>query len=56
LALFNDRLQGGVASKLETSSAEALVVTAAAALPELNQLLSTVQLYKAHRRRLERAK
>ncbi|SPE50074.1 RND efflux system, outer membrane lipoprotein, NodT family [Verrucomicrobia bacterium] len=35
--LFNDRLQGGVASKLETSSAEAALASAAATIPELRR-------------------
>jgi len=34
LAIFSQRLQGGVASKLETSSAEALLHSAAATIPE----------------------
>jgi multidrug efflux system outer membrane protein len=37
LKLFNDQLRGGVASKLETSSAEALLDSAAATIPELEQ-------------------
>ncbi len=37
LALFNQRLQGGVASKLETASAQALLATAAASIPELRR-------------------
>ena len=37
LNIFNERLQGGVASKLETSSAEALMDAAAATIPELEQ-------------------
>jgi len=37
LKLFNQRLRGGVASKLETSSAEALLETAAAAIPDLKR-------------------
>jgi multidrug efflux system outer membrane protein len=37
LKLFNDELRGGVASKLETSSAEALMDSAAATIPELEQ-------------------
>jgi outer membrane protein, multidrug efflux system len=37
LKLFNDQLRGGVASKLETSSAEALMDSAAATIPELEQ-------------------
>jgi outer membrane protein, multidrug efflux system len=35
LKIFNERLQGGVASKLETSSAEALMDSAAATIPGL---------------------
>ena len=35
LKLFTERLQGGVASKLETSSAEALLGSAAATIPDL---------------------
>jgi multidrug efflux system outer membrane protein len=37
LKIFNQRLQGGVASKLETSSAEALMDSAAATIPALEQ-------------------
>jgi outer membrane protein, multidrug efflux system len=37
LKIFNERLQGGVASKLETSSAEALMDSAAATIPELEE-------------------
>jgi multidrug efflux system outer membrane protein len=37
LKLFNEQLRGGVASKLETSSAEALMDSAAATVPELEQ-------------------
>jgi multidrug efflux system outer membrane protein len=37
LRIFNQRLQGGVASKLETASAEALLDAAAATVPELEQ-------------------
>ena len=37
LKLFNDELRGGIASKLETSSAEALMDSAAATIPELEQ-------------------
>jgi multidrug efflux system outer membrane protein len=40
LTLFNQRLRGGVASKLETSSAEAALGTAAAAIPELRRLIA----------------
>jgi multidrug efflux system outer membrane protein len=37
LKIFNERLQGGVGSKLETSSAEALMDSAAATIPEFEQ-------------------
>jgi outer membrane protein, multidrug efflux system len=37
LKIFTQRLQGGVASKLETSSADALVGTAAATIPEIER-------------------
>ena len=37
LKIFNQRLQGGVASKLETSSAEALMDASAATIPQLEQ-------------------
>ncbi|HVV71995.1 MAG TPA: efflux transporter outer membrane subunit, partial [Verrucomicrobiae bacterium] len=37
LRLFNDRLQHGVASKLETSSAEAVLASAAATIPEIRR-------------------
>jgi multidrug efflux system outer membrane protein len=37
LKIFDQRLQGGVASKLETSSAEALMEAAAATIPALEQ-------------------
>jgi len=37
LKIFNQRLQGGVASKLDTSSAEALMHAAAATIPELER-------------------
>jgi multidrug efflux system outer membrane protein len=40
LNLFNQRLHGGVASKLETSSAEALMDSAAATIPELEQQIA----------------
>jgi len=40
LNIFNERLQGGVASKLETSSAEALMDSAAATIPELEQQIA----------------
>jgi outer membrane protein, multidrug efflux system len=41
LKIFNERLQGGVASKLETSSAEALMDSAAATIPELEAQIVT---------------
>jgi multidrug efflux system outer membrane protein len=37
LRIFSERLRGGVASKLETSSAEALLESAAATIPELRR-------------------
>jgi multidrug efflux system outer membrane protein len=37
LKIFNERLQGGVASKLETASAEALMDAAAATIPDLER-------------------
>ncbi|MGC9944200.1 MAG: efflux transporter outer membrane subunit [Verrucomicrobiota bacterium] len=37
LKIFNEQLQGGVASKLETSAAEALMDSAAATIPELEE-------------------
>jgi len=37
LEIFKERLQGGVASRLETSSAEALMDSAAATIPNLEQ-------------------
>ena len=37
LKIFDERLRGGVASKLETASAEALMDAAAATIPELEQ-------------------
>jgi multidrug efflux system outer membrane protein len=40
LRIFNDRLEHGVASKLETSSAEALMASAAATIPELEQQIA----------------
>ena len=40
LKIFNQRLQGGVASKLETSSAEALMDSAAATIPGLEQQIA----------------
>ena len=40
LKIFNQRLQGGVASKLETSSAEALMDSAAAMIPGLEQQIA----------------
>jgi multidrug efflux system outer membrane protein len=38
--IFSDRLQGGVASRLETSSAEALQAAAAAAIPALEERIA----------------
>lgn len=43
LKIFNERLQGGVASKLETSSAEALMDSAAATIPELEQQIALLE-------------
>jgi multidrug efflux system outer membrane protein len=40
LKIFNERLQGGVSSKLETSSAEALMDSAAATIPGLEQQIA----------------
>jgi outer membrane protein, multidrug efflux system len=40
MKIFNERMQGGVASKLESSSAEALMATAAAAIPNLEQQIA----------------
>jgi outer membrane protein, multidrug efflux system len=40
LNLFNQRLQGGVASKLDTSRAEAAQATAAASIPELERQIA----------------
>jgi multidrug efflux system outer membrane protein len=40
LNIFTERLQGGVASILETSSAEALMDSAAATIPELERLVT----------------
>jgi multidrug efflux system outer membrane protein len=40
LKLFNEQLRGGVASKLETSSAEALMDSAAATVPGLEQQIA----------------
>jgi multidrug efflux system outer membrane protein len=40
LKIFNQRLQGGVASKLETSSAEALMDASAATIPQLEQQIA----------------
>jgi multidrug efflux system outer membrane protein len=39
LKLFSERLRGGVASKLETSAAEAAEASAAATVPELTRLM-----------------
>jgi multidrug efflux system outer membrane protein len=41
LKIFNQRLQGGVSSKLETSSAEALMHSAAATIPGLEQQIAS---------------
>jgi outer membrane protein, multidrug efflux system len=38
--IFNERLQGGVASKLETSSAQALLNSAAATIPNLERQIA----------------
>jgi multidrug efflux system outer membrane protein len=43
LKLFDARLQGGVASKLETSSAEALLDSAAAGIPDLKRQIGLVE-------------
>ncbi len=43
LKLFNDRFKGGVASRLETSSAEALLENAAAAIPEFRRQRSVAE-------------
>jgi multidrug efflux system outer membrane protein len=40
LKLFNQRLEGGVASRLETSSAEAALATNAARIPELERQIA----------------
>jgi outer membrane protein, multidrug efflux system len=40
LKLFNDRLRGGVSSKLETSAAEAALASAAASIPELRRQMA----------------
>ena len=40
LKIFNQRLQGGIASKLETASAAALMNSAAATIPELDRQLA----------------
>jgi multidrug efflux system outer membrane protein len=40
LNIFNQRLQGGVASKLETSSAQALLNSAAATIPNLERQIA----------------
>jgi len=40
LRIFNQRLRGGVASKLETASAEALMDASAATIPELEQQIA----------------
>jgi len=41
LKLFNERLAGGIASRLETSSAEAAAATSAARVPALESLIAT---------------
>jgi multidrug efflux system outer membrane protein len=43
LMVFSQRLQGGVASKLETSSAEALMHSAAATIPELDRQITLME-------------
>ena len=43
LAIFSQRLQGGVASKLETSSAEALMHSAAATIPEFARQIALAE-------------
>ncbi|HZR16822.1 MAG TPA: efflux transporter outer membrane subunit [Verrucomicrobiae bacterium] len=43
LKVFSQRLEGGVASKLETSSAEALMHSAAATIPELGRQISLIE-------------
>jgi multidrug efflux system outer membrane protein len=43
LKVFSQRLQGGVASKLETSSAEALMHSAAATIPELGRQIVLIE-------------
>jgi outer membrane protein, multidrug efflux system len=43
LRLFNERLQGGVASKLETASAEALLASAAADIPDLQRQIVLIE-------------
>ena len=43
LRLFTQRLEGGVASKLETSSAEALLDSAAATIPDLKRQVALVE-------------
>ena len=40
LKLFNQRLEGGIASRLETSSAEAAAATSAARIPALESLIA----------------
>ena len=40
LKIFNERLKGGVASKLDTASAEALMDAAAATIPDLERLIA----------------
>lgn len=43
LKVFSQRLQGGVASKLETSSAEALMHSAASTIPELGRQIILIE-------------
>ena len=40
MKIFSDRLRGGVGSKLETSSAEALLASTAATIPQLEQQIA----------------
>ncbi len=40
LKLFNDRMRGGVSTKLETSAAEAALASAAATIPELRRQMA----------------
>jgi multidrug efflux system outer membrane protein len=43
LKIFSQRLQGGVASKLETSSAEALMHSAASTIPEIDRQITLAE-------------